>query len=217
MIERPYFAVCLVDGEIARVTDDLLGWMRGYERAEVPLDLPAQKPVQGGIEATIFWSPATSPGTTAMLYESPFFLVNTAERFRYRCLAVQSSADDEEWPINSMAYYAGGEARRYVGLLRDEAQWEFTQSGEPLPFENLDRYARRSPSDRLDRELLLYYVKCLGWDLAEPSFWTSVAPAVTLRERPDWHAVTPCPQCGQPLRTPRAKQCLRCGADWHDR
>src|SRR5437660_1107504 len=25
-----------------------------------------------------------------------------------------------------------------------------------------------------------------------------------------------CPFCGQPLRTPRAKQCRYCQADWHD-
>jgi hypothetical protein len=25
----------------------------------------------------------------------------------------------------------------------------------------------------------------------------------------------PCPHCGRPLPTPRAKQCLFCGADWH--
>ena len=27
---------------------------------------------------------------------------------------------------------------------------------------------------------------------------------------------SPCPYCGQLLRTPRAKQCRACGMDWHD-
>lgn len=31
------------------------------------------------------------------------------------------------------------------------------------------------------------------------------------RERP------PCPHCGAPLATAQAQQCLKCGADWHDR
>lgn len=27
---------------------------------------------------------------------------------------------------------------------------------------------------------------------------------------------SPCPTCGEPLPTSRSRQCLRCGADWHD-
>lgn len=29
------------------------------------------------------------------------------------------------------------------------------------------------------------------------------------------HDTPPCPECGEPLRTELAKQCLACGADWH--
>jgi hypothetical protein len=32
---------------------------------------------------------------------------------------------------------------------------------------------------------------------------------------PDGHNTPPCPECGEPLMTKRAKQCLECGADWH--
>jgi hypothetical protein len=34
---------------------------------------------------------------------------------------------------------------------------------------------------------------------------------------PKHHAGPPCPKCGQPLRTAKARQCFRCGAKWHGR
>ncbi len=30
-----------------------------------------------------------------------------------------------------------------------------------------------------------------------------------------WRSSNPCPHCGAPLRSERAKQCFECGADWH--
>src|SRR3954451_22770763 len=44
-------------------------------------------------------------------------------------------------------------------------------------------------------------------------------------QRRGWGGVTgagpqrpggPCPHCGVPLRTDRARQCFACGMDWHD-
>ena len=35
-------------------------------------------------------------------------------------------------------------------------------------------------------------------------------------ERARRSSATPCPYCGEPLRTARAKQCFICGMDWRD-
>jgi|SRR5215813_3239523 len=46
----------------------------------------------------------------------------------------------------------------------------------------------------------------------------SIAKAWTLHHIPssDYaHEPTPCPWCGRPLRTEKAKQCRHCGKDWH--
>jgi hypothetical protein len=36
------------------------------------------------------------------------------------------------------------------------------------------------------------------------------------RPQPDRSKPTPCPYCGQPLRSSLAKQCRHCRRDWHD-
>ena len=41
---------------------------------------------------------------------------------------------------------------------------------------------------------------------------------ITHKGQPEYDVgtITPCPYCGQPLRTPLAKQCRHCLQDWHD-
>ena len=48
-----------------------------------------------------------------------------------------------------------------------------------------------------------------------PTRWAKIW--VTHGGRPDVFGTTgPCPYCGQPLKTARAKQCPHCFMDWHD-
>jgi hypothetical protein len=53
-----------------------------------------------------------------------------------------------------------------------------------------------------------------GWGLREALMWVHRAlEAGEFRPQP---TRTPCPYCGQPLRTEKAKQCFNCGSDWHE-
>ncbi len=45
------------------------------------------------------------------------------------------------------------------------------------------------------------------------AFWKSVEDRI-LAEHPGLH-IHKCSQCGEILMTPKAKQCLDCGYDWH--
>jgi hypothetical protein len=46
-----------------------------------------------------------------------------------------------------------------------------------------------------------------------PTRWAKIW--VIHRGQPNEFDGPPCPHCGKALASPRAKQCLACGADWH--
>jgi len=57
-----------------------------------------------------------------------------------------------------------------------------------------------------------------GWGLADSKKWLDEVGLPLALQRPDLtppKEETPCPYCGLPLRTPRAKQCRHCKRDWH--
>jgi hypothetical protein len=53
-----------------------------------------------------------------------------------------------------------------------------------------------------------------GWRLREALIW--VDRALEAGEFGPQPTRKPCPYCGQPLRTEKAKQCFNCGSDWHE-
>ncbi|MEO0479356.1 MAG: hypothetical protein AAF196_07745 [Planctomycetota bacterium] len=49
-----------------------------------------------------------------------------------------------------------------------------------------------------------------GW-----ATFQSVARARVMRDHPDTVVVNRCPDCGRVVKTPKARQCMWCGCDWH--
>jgi predicted RNA-binding Zn-ribbon protein involved in translation (DUF1610 family) len=94
--------------------------------------------------------------------------------------------------------------------LLPEADWKRCQKcnravpafelAEPLK-QKLEELLKHSPAGAMTR--LVQEAGC------EPI----VAKEWTLHHLP--HEATPCPWCGEPLRTERSKQCRFCGKDWH--
>jgi len=57
------------------------------------------------------------------------------------------------------------------------------------------------------------YREATGCGLTHAKRWLD--QYLTTFVAPIWSRA-PCPYCGQPLRTPKARQCVDCGMDWHD-
>ena len=53
----------------------------------------------------------------------------------------------------------------------DSGRWEFFETGEPLPFEERERYGAKRIRDRFDQEMLLRYHGALRIHADDPAFW----------------------------------------------
>lgn len=51
---------------------------------------------------------------------------------------------------------------RTVGVVAIDGRWQWEESGQRQPFEDLSRYGTRRKRDRLDRALLVQYLAALG-------------------------------------------------------
>jgi hypothetical protein len=60
---------------------------------------------------------------------------------------------------------------RTVSAYAQDGRWSWHESGEPQPFEDLDRYQARLVRDRLDRALLVRYLSSFGIRADDPSFF----------------------------------------------
>ena len=63
-----------------------------------------------------------------------------------------------------------GTKKRYV-LCYQDPQWVFYEEGKPLEFEDVELYKSRMKKKRLNKEIILQYLKRLGWDVMNENFW----------------------------------------------
>ena len=150
-----------------------------------PLVFPVQS-YRAGLQdpPLLLWSPACAPGLTAVMphvSSGDYFVTEYAcRRFGFAGVAVRSSTQADESPINEFITYASNQRQRVVRAMKDSPRWDFYTEGEPLPFEDANAYTARYVRDRLQREALLGYLAQWGAPVRDPAFWTSRQPAMTL-------------------------------------
>lgn len=133
----------------------------------------------------IFYSPTYNPHTTIMYTNVADGHIQLARHFRkaynmqfYYMLI--SSNDDISLDAFHFFYYSDKQTRHI--LCYQDPRWTFYEDGTPLPFEDLERYKLRIKKQRLNKEVILHYLRCAGWDIEDDNFWKPQGP-VYLFER----------------------------------
>jgi hypothetical protein len=96
---------------------------------------------------------------------------------------------------------------------------EHAMGGNPLGWYGIQQMFPGTARDDTERQSQqLAHARAVRWVLldflAGDAAGIETAPA--LNWRPEPRNITPCPYCGEPLRTAAAKQCRHCKMDWHD-
>lgn len=131
----------------------------------------------------LLWSPACAPGLTAFMpsvSSGDYFVVSYAgESFGYEVASVRSTTSKVEYPINEFVVHKDNQIQRFVRAMRDSPKWEFYEQGEPLAFENSQKYKERLIKNRLVREDIFLYLKSWGAPVISPEFWQTSQAAFT--------------------------------------
>lgn len=149
--------------------------------APVEIHLKADIPIGvHPIDHIVLWQPMNTNGTALFGneqdgFDSMTWLLNRINKFEMTRIALDLDIENDE-PEYGMYHsfqhmYADGR-ERMVRVMWDD-RWDFYEEGEPMPFEQTERYAERLKRKRLTNEMVLDYAKALGWDLRDPAFWTS--------------------------------------------
>lgn len=74
------------------------------------------------------------------------------------------------WGGGTFSYMEKGRFIRHL-MLSDQDRWQFDQSGEPFPFEDLEKYKEKFARNRFTPEMLDKYLKEFGIDFFNEDFY----------------------------------------------
>jgi hypothetical protein len=167
--------------KVLRIREGSRNWT--YARHVLDLkDIYYPIPQPGGAHLPRFtvWQPSNMSFGSAMLTNSQDGLIQLVRHlnrnFKTKYFASRLSTDHKKFGCCSFELGSDGSERRGAYVLKDP-RWKFFQWGTILPFENPAFYERKKIADRLTPDIVMDYLKVLGWDLREEAFWHSKGDA----------------------------------------
>ncbi|HWA77575.1 MAG TPA: hypothetical protein VG937_34800 [Polyangiaceae bacterium] len=134
---------------------------------------------------------------SGLLGSDPFpVMSHLAQHLQVRAMRVCSTTERAHWPATIWEVYApeslGGSLPlgylRSVACANDGGRWTFETSGQPFPFERLERYTAKRKKDCFDRQLLIDYLQRLGLRPFDADFFTvsTRTPSSLVENRQRW-------------------------------
>ncbi len=97
-------------------------------------------------------------------------------------IQIISTNTHENFAKNRMETWRDGSSSRAVMAMQDSNEWVFFQKGDPEFFEDLKFYQNRIKKKRLNREILLNYMRAIGIDVSSELFWETKEKAIYYNE-----------------------------------
>lgn len=166
--------------QIGKLIDDSL--TKKWEKRKSSLSYKkAAKLLDGSIDdnekcSCIIWQPnnnnAYSVFITNMSDGWPTLLNCYQEIYKSEILFITMTIKSVDFePMNCFEYFKG-RRHRLIQVSRDN-RWQFIEEGKALGFENEEYYKRKKIANRLDKEIIIEYLKSNGIEIDNAIFWSS--------------------------------------------
>jgi hypothetical protein len=134
----------------------------------------------------LIWSPSSNSNTTIFFsnlgdgWHSLIHILSTKYLFPSYTIALENILSEEP---HFLFYYQEDKKKRIVRAMKESNRWNFYEDGTPLVFENLDNYTKKRIKDRVTKQILLDYLKCLNWDILDDAFLNSSKAILYIENR----------------------------------
>lgn len=123
----------------------------------------------------ILFAPKDNPHTTIMFANIIDGYINLVKYISQKCdieyynVSIFDNNQSQMMEAYHFHYYSRNTERHL--LCYQDPQWVFLEEGQPLWFEKPTYYKQRIKKNRLNKRMIIEYLKSLGWDVDKEIFW----------------------------------------------
>ena len=140
-------------------------------------------PLYNGMIKILIWEPKYIPGKTAFfcnIIDGYATLVyKLCSRNRLSCISVDftnTKYTKDDRPSFFFRYYNFTDNKnidRFIYAIKESHKWVFYEKGEVQPFEDISNYQNKIKPKRINKEIILGYLRNVNIDIEDDNFWDS--------------------------------------------